>query len=79
MTKLLLTLLISASMFAAGCATPAYTAGLPTTRLPDEKNTGENMNNIVRIWVLENRMMIDDINAFLLTDQPSQLSRWHIR
>ena len=79
MKHLLLTLLASASMFAAGCATPAYTAGLPNTRIPEEENTGENMSNIVRIWVLENRMMIDDINAFLLVDQPSQLSRWHIR
>jgi hypothetical protein len=37
------------------------------------------MNNILRSWAWDSRMIVDDINTALLQDRPSQLSRWHIR
>ena len=80
--KTLLLGIVAAGLFVpflSGCATPAYTGGVPTLRLPDEKWTGENPNNILRVWVLENRMLIDDINSVLLVDRPSSLTEWHIR
>jgi hypothetical protein len=40
-------LLLSTMIFASGCATPAYSGGLPTIQFPDEKPTGENANNVL--------------------------------
>lgn len=62
-----------------GCATPAYSGGLPTIKFPQEKATGENANRVVRNWHLENRQMIDDINSVLLLDPVSKMSKWHMR
>ena len=62
-----------------GCATPAYSGGLPTIKFPKEKGTGENANRVVRNWHLENRQMIDDINSILLFDPVSKMSKWHMR
>src|SRR5687768_665639 len=61
------------------CASPASSAGLPTIKFPEEKASGENMNNILRAWHWDSRALIDDINTALLIDRPSQLSRWHVR
>ena len=80
MKNLLVALLaLSTVPLFTGCATPAYSGGLPTIKFPEEKASGENMNNILRAWHWDSRMLIDDINTALLLDRPSQLSKWHIR
>jgi hypothetical protein len=79
--KKLLTVLLAALVLplASGCATPAYSGGLPTIKFPREKATGENANNVVRAWHHDSRELIDDVNHVLLIDRPSQLTKWHIR
>ena len=80
MKNLLVALLaLSTVPLFTGCATPTYSGGLPTIKFPEEKASGENMNNILRSWAWDTRMLVDDINTALLIDRPSQLSRWHIR
>jgi hypothetical protein len=80
------TLLISAVMgiiavpLLGGCATPAYSGGLPTIKFPQEKATGENMNNILRNMAYENRQLMDDINSvILMEDQPAHMTKWNLR
>jgi hypothetical protein len=80
MKNLLVALLLLASVpLFTGCASTAYSGGLPTIKFPEEKASGENMNNILRTWHLDSRMLIDDVSAVLLLDKPSQLSKWHVR
>lgn len=80
MKTLLIALMLSGAMvLSTGCATPAYSGGLPTIKFPEEKATGENMNNILRNWAFENRQMIEDINSALLLDPPSRLTKWNVR
>jgi len=66
------------SVIASGCATPAYSGGLPTIQFPEEKPTGENANNTLRNWHYENRQMIDDINSVLLLQPASGLTKWNV-
>jgi len=75
---LLLVAFVGLSTLASGCATPAYSGGLPTIQFPDEKPTGEGFNLTMRNWHYENRQMIDDINSFLLFQPASQLTRWNV-
>jgi hypothetical protein len=80
--KTLLTTLFLASCtlpFASGCASPAYSGGLPTIKFPQEKATGENANHVVRNWHHECRQIVDDINSVLLLDPVGHLSKWHVR
>ena len=62
-----------------GCATPAYSGGLPTIVFPEEKATGENMNRVVRNMAYENRQLWEDINTVLLLDPPNHLTKWNLR
>jgi hypothetical protein len=78
--KLALTalLLLAAVTFGSGCATPAYSGGLPTIQFPEEKATGENANNVLRNWHYENRQMIEDINSLLLFTPASRNTKWNV-
>jgi hypothetical protein len=78
-TLLIGVILLGAAAFSTGCATPAYSAGLPTIQFPEEKATGENANNIVRNAAYEFRQMTDDFNMVMLMDTPSRLTRWNLR
>jgi hypothetical protein len=78
-TLLITTLLAGAADLSTGCATPGHSGGLPSIKFPHERATGENANNVLRTWALENRMMIDDINSALLIDEPTRLTKWHVR
>ena len=66
------------SVLSAGCATPAYSGGLPTIQFPEEKPTGENANMTLRNWHYENRQMIDDINSALLFQPASRSTKWNV-
>jgi hypothetical protein len=79
--KTLLTTFLAAGTLAlaTGCATPGYSGGPPSIRLPGEQMTGENANNIARIWYLESKMLADDVNMALLLDSPSRLTKWNVR
>ncbi len=66
------------SVLSTGCATPAYSGGLPTIQFPDEKPTGENANNTLRAWAFDNRQMIDDINSVFLFQPASRSTRWNV-
>jgi hypothetical protein len=74
----LFALLLGMSLFSTGCATPAYSGGLPTIQFPEEKATGENANNVLRNWHYENRQMIDDINSVLLFQPASGMTKWNV-
>lgn len=78
-TLLIGAILAGAAAFSTGCATPAYSGGLPTIQFPEEKATGENANNIVRNMSYESRQFADDVNSILLLDPPSRLTRWNVR
>lgn len=80
MKNLLVALLALATVpLFTGCASTAYSGGLPTIKFPDEKASGENMNNILRTWHWDSRMLVDDIGSALLLQEPSDLSKWHVR
>ena len=66
------------SVLASGCATPAYSGGLPTIQFPDEKPTGEEANNTLRAWRYENRQMIDDLDSVMLFQPPSRNTKWNV-
>jgi hypothetical protein len=66
------------STLASGCATPAYSGGLPTIQFPEEKATGENANNTLRNWHYENRQMWDDINSAFLFQPASRMTKWNV-
>ena len=66
------------SVLASGCATPAYSGGLPTIQFPEEKATGENANNTLRNWHYENRQMWDDINSAMLFQPASRSTKWNV-
>ena len=76
---LLAVALVGLSTLASGCASPAYSGGLPTIQFPEEKGTGENANNTMRNWHYENRQMTDDINSVFLFQPSSQLTKWNVR
>ena len=75
---LLLIAVLSLGLFSSGCATPAYSGGLPTIQFPEEKPTGEGFNLTMRNWHYENRQMIDDINSALLFQPASGLTKWNV-
>ncbi|HEV8604261.1 MAG TPA: hypothetical protein VGQ99_02770 [Tepidisphaeraceae bacterium] len=75
---LLFVALAGLSFFSTGCATPAYSGGLPTIQFPEEKPTGEGFNLTMRNWHYENRQMIDDLNSFLLFQPSSNLTKWNV-
>ena len=62
----MLTLLVGASFFATGCATPAYTAS------EDARNVGRNMS-------YDLLQTTDDFNDLMLMDRPSHLTRWAVQ
>lgn len=72
-------LMLGVVVAGGGCATTAYSGGLPTVRFPEERMTGENANRIVRNWAIEQRQIMDDLNNILLLDPPSRLGKWHLR
>jgi len=74
----LLAALVGLSTLATGCATPAYSGGLPTIQFPEEKPTGEGFNLTMRNWHYENRQMIDDINSALLFQPASRNTKWNV-
>jgi hypothetical protein len=76
---LLLIAMLGLATLSTGCATPAYSGGLPTIQFPEEKPTGENWNNVLRAWHWEGRQAQDDINAALLFTPPSRLTKWNMR
>ena len=65
MKKCLMVLVLCLSGFLAGC-TLVDTA--------DERN-----RRIAQSWNLQERMMIDDIDAYLLLDRNSYLTPWYTR
>jgi hypothetical protein len=65
-------------VLSTGCATPAYSGGLPTIQFPEEKPTGEGFNLTMRNWHYENRQMIDDINSALLFQPASRNTKWNV-
>jgi hypothetical protein len=75
---LLFVLLAGLSLLSTGCATPAYSGGLPTIQFPEEKATGEQPNNTLRAWGYENRQMIDDIDSVMLFQPPSRSTKWNV-
>ena len=80
MKTVLLALVVAGMIcFAAGCASSAYSGGMPTIKFPSEKATGENPNAIVRGWYWDSRSLVEDINDVLLLDGPSDLTRWNVR
>lgn len=62
-----------------GCATPGYSGGLPSARIPPQRATGENANNILRNWWIESQQIAEDVNVVLLLDPASRLSPWNLR
>ena len=79
MKYLLLAVLLAGIPLTTGCATPAYSGGLPTIKFPEERATGENANNIVRNWIVESKQITDDLNTVWLLDPVSRLSKWNLR
>ena len=75
---LLAVVLAGLATLSTGCATPAYSGGLPTIQFPEEKATGEGFNLTMRNWHYENRQMIDDINSALLFQPSSRLTKWNV-
>jgi len=75
----LLTAMLGLCVLCSGCATPAYSGGLPTLQFPEEKPTGENANMVLRNWHYENRQMIDDLQTFLLMNPASKNTKWNVR
>lgn len=76
----LIGLLLAGSVsFLAGCATPAYSGGLPTARIPQERSSGENANNMLRGMYNDSRMMADDFNAVFMISPGSNLTPWNMR
>jgi hypothetical protein len=75
---LALVALLGLSVLSTGCATPAYSGGLPTIQFPEEKATGEHANNTMRGWAYENRQMIDDIDSVFLFQPPSRSTKWNV-
>jgi hypothetical protein len=63
----------------SGCASTAYSGGLPTIQFPEERATGEHMNRYIRNWAIDSRQLVDDIDAVLMLDYPSRLSKWNLR
>ena len=49
-----------------------WTAGCTLTETPAERN-----RRIAHIWDLQSKMMVEDIDYFLLLDRNSNLSEWH--
>jgi hypothetical protein len=76
---LLLVAMLGLASLSTGCASPAYSGGLPTIQFPEEKPTGENANNVVRTAHIESRQFVDDINSVFLMTPPSRLTKWHVR
>lgn len=62
-----------------GCATPGYSGGWPSARIPPQRATGENANNILRNWWFESLQISEDINSVLLLDPAGRLSPWNLR
>jgi uncharacterized lipoprotein YmbA len=80
MKALLIGLLAAGAVpFMTGCATPGYSGGMPTARIPAQRATGENANRILRNLWIENMQLAEDINSVLLLDPPSRLSIWNLR
>lgn len=80
MKKLILaTAVLALGSMIPGCATPAYTGGMPTIQFPPQKQTGEVSNQMIRNMSIEYQQMAEDINHILLLDPVGKMSRWHIR
>jgi hypothetical protein len=62
-----------------GCATPAYSGGLPSAKFPEERFTGEHSNMYARNWMFEFKQMSDDWDSILLLDPVGRLSKWNLR
>jgi|GEM_PF-2156685 len=79
--KTLLTALfvVGTLSLATGCATPAYTGGLSKLKFPEERASGQNPTRVTRNMYWEWRMITDDVNALLLLDPVSGLSKWNIK
>jgi len=75
---LLFVALAGLSVLSTGCASPAYSGGLPTIQFPEEKATGENANNTFRSWHYESRQLTDDISSVLLLQPPSRNTKWNV-
>jgi hypothetical protein len=75
---LLAVALVGLSTLASGCASPAYSGGLPTIQFPEEKPTGENANNTLRNWHYESRQLTDDINSVLLFQPAARGTKWNV-
>ncbi|OQB82965.1 MAG: hypothetical protein BWX88_03664 [Planctomycetes bacterium ADurb.Bin126] len=63
MKKLLVLLALCLVTLAAGCT---------LTETPMERN-----RRIVHMWDIQSKMMVEDIDYFLLLDRSSNLSEWH--
>ncbi len=80
MKYLLSALLLAGLMIlSTGCATPAYSGGLPTLKFPEEQATGEHANTYVRNWTFEFKQISDDIDSIFMLDPVSRLSKWNLR
>ena len=75
---LLAVALVGLSTLASGCASPAYSGGLPTIQFPEEKATGEEANNTLRNWHNESRQLTDDISSVLLFQPASRMTKWNV-
>jgi hypothetical protein len=62
-----------------GCATPAYSGGLPSVKFPEERLTGEHANLYVRNMMFDWKQLGDDWDSLLLLDPSSRLSKWQLR
>ncbi len=63
----------------SGCASTAYSGGPPTIQFPEERATGEHVNRYIRNWAIDSRQFMDDVDAVLMLDYPSRLSKWNLR
>jgi len=79
MKYVLIAVLLGMAVLSTGCATPAYSGGLPTIKFPEERMTGEHSNRIVRNWSFEAKQISDDIDSILLLEPVGRLSKWNLR
>jgi hypothetical protein len=75
---LLAVALVGLSTLASGCASPAYSGGLPTIQFPEEKATGEHANNTLRNWHYESRQLVDDIDSVMLFQPAARGTKWNV-